>query len=176
MLQAGLEHMIFLHFPTCWNCRYVPACLAVEHLCSPLNMLGFCSGMQFNYLETVWVFWMLLIRIVGWDKTVQSNQAHYSLPVSQDTSVLIPSKLWSMRHSSLAGGNGSKFQVLGTVHFYTFSLPWMASLYACIIRTHEHWSSTLQTLNLLLCLLESYLSGFWPFKHTTFFLRQELML
>lgn len=120
MLQAGLEHMIFLHFLTCWNCRYVPACLAVEYLCSPLNMLEFCSGMQFNYLEAVWVFWMLLIRFVWWAKTVQSNQAHYSLPVSQDTSVLIPSKLWSMRHSILAGGNGSKFQV-GTVHFYTFS-------------------------------------------------------
>lgn len=128
--------MILLHFPTCWNCRYVPACLAAEHLCSPLKMLGFCSGTQLNYSETVWVFWMLLISFVGWDKTVQSKQARYSLPVSQDTSVFIPTnrEAWGPPVWLVRVGPESKCWEQSLLNFLC---PWMTSLYACPIRTLE---------------------------------------
>lgn len=50
--------------PTCWNCRSVPGCMTAECLWILLNILGFCCGMQLNDLETVWAFWVLLIRLV----------------------------------------------------------------------------------------------------------------
>lgn len=139
--------MILLHFPTCWNCRYVPACLAAQHLCSPLKMLGFCSGMQLNYLEIVWVFWMLLIRFVAWDKTVRSNQAHYSLPVSQDTYVFIPSKL---KHEALQSGWWEWIHIPSAGHcsLLHFLCSWMASLDVCPIRTLELSPPDLEFLTL----------------------------
>lgn len=110
----------------CWLC------------CMPINILEFCSGMQFNYLETIWYIVILLLSFVRQDQRNVYSMVNFS-PVLRKTAFwLLSLMLHELRFLQLTDKKYSQLYTCSKCYrllpFQVFLYPNLSTLLSCM-----HW-------------------------------------